>query len=166
MKEQDHIQQELQQLAPELAKLRAQPKTDPIPSPDYFQRLTEQVLEQAQADEKQPLRVVWKERSYSKRHLRSWAAAAAVLLVLSSSIYLFLPANRAADGLATLSKSEAQTYIEYNIHEFNINLMLEAELVRADDESLPVGLIPELQEEEAEEYLYELLQNEELEELF
>lgn len=167
MKDRDDIQQELEKLSPELAKLRQQPARKPVPPPGYFDSLADQVLERATAEDKPPLNVVWRGRSRSKRQWKTWlAVAAAVLLVLSVSLYVFSPLAHSEESLAGLSDAEARAYIEGNIDEFSINLMLEAELVQTDDQALPAGIIPDLEEEEVEEYLYELLEDEELEELF
>ena len=167
MKDRDDIQQELEKLSPELAKLRQQPTRSPGPPPGFFDSLADRVLERATAEDKRPLNVVWRNRSRSKGQWVTWlAVAAAALLVLSVSLYIFSPSVRPEESLAGLSDAEARAYIEGNIDEFSINLMLEAELVQTDDQAPPAGIIPDLEQEEVEEYLYELLEDEELQELF
>ncbi|HKK78107.1 MAG TPA: hypothetical protein VJ933_00705 [Phaeodactylibacter sp.] len=167
MKERDDIQQELEKLSPELAKLRQQSEPKTGPPSGYFDNLADRVLERASGEDKPPLDIVWRGRSHSKRQWRTgWAVAAALLLVLSASLYIFSPSNRPAVSLAELSDAEARAYIEGNIDEFGINLMLEAELVHPDEQALPADMILDLQEEDIEEYLYEIMEDEELEELF
>ncbi|NBC07514.1 MAG: hypothetical protein GVY26_10005 [Bacteroidetes bacterium] len=166
MKDRDDIQQELEELAPDLARLRQSVPRELAPPPGYFDSLADRVLEQAMAEDKPPLNVVWHRRR-SVRQWKTWlAVAAAALLVLSVSLYVFYPPAHSEESLAGLSDAEARAYIEGNIDEFSISLMLEAELVQTGDPALPAGIIPDLEEEEVEEYLYEILEDEELEELF
>ena len=164
MTERDNIQRELEGLSPELAKLREQPWREPTPPSGYFEGLAGRVLERAENGRVQPLNVVWRSGGRPNRSRRVWlaAAAAAVLLVLSASVYLFSPRGHDAASLAELSSAEANAYIEGNIDEFSISLMLEAKLLQDGEQALPVDIIPGLQEEEAEEYLYEILDDEEL----
>jgi len=168
MKERDPIQEELEQLSPTLAKLREQGRAAPVPPPDYYEQLSDRVIGRIEAEERSPLKVVWKHWGRKRRLSYIWTSlAASLLLALGVSLYFFLPQGTVAEHtLASLSEVEAQSYIEKNIDEFGIALMLEAELVQIEDAELPVELLPEVGEEEAEEYLYDLLEEEDLEEFF
>ena len=168
MKERDTAQEELEQLSPALAKLRKQGRKAPAPPAGYYEQLSDQVMGRIAEKEHSPLKVVWKNWGRKGQLSYTWASmAAALLLALSASLYLFLTQEAEAEHtLASLSEVEAQSYIEKNIDEFGIGLMLEAELVQAEDAELPIDFLPEIGEEEAEEYLYELLEEEGLEEFF
>jgi hypothetical protein len=169
MKERDPIQEELEQLSPALAKLRKQGRRKaPVPPADYYEQLSDRVMGRIAEEERSPLKVVSKNWGRTRQLSYTWASlAAALLLALGVSLYLFLPQDTSTDHtLASLSDAEAQSYIEHNIDEFEIGLMLEAELVQMEDAELPVELLPEIGEEEAEEYLYDLLEEEDLEAFF
>ncbi len=155
MKERDDVQRELEQLSPELARLRTVPPRQ-IPPEGYFDGLADRVLERAS---RTPLQVVSRRRAGAARKRRWIGLAAALVLAAGLSLYLFRPATpTATPALAGLSQEEARAYVVSHIEDFQLELLLEAEVVGEERLVLP--------EEEAEEYLYELLEEEGTEVLF
>lgn len=167
MKERDDIQKELEGLSPELARRRAADSDRRIPE-DYFEQLPDVVLQRLQTAPASPLRVAARRTSqrrwYQQPSLIA-GLAATVLLLLAFLFYLQQPQPSQPSSLAALEEEEIQLYIEEHIEEFDLQLILEAELVEGPTVPAPNNL-PEIEEEAAEEYLYELLEEEDFEALF
>jgi len=167
MKEQDDIQRELEGLSPELARRRAASAERQAPE-GYFEQLPDVVLQRLKNTSGSPLRVAARRSEESRwYHRPSYIAglAAAMALLLAFSFYFLQTEAPPAASLASLEEEEIQLYIEGHIEEFDLQLMLEAELVEGPIAPAPNNL-PDIEEEDAEEYLYELLEEEDFEALF
>jgi hypothetical protein len=173
MKENTELKNELEALAPRLAKLKArQPK--PQPPAGYFQALPDQVL--ARIGEEEWMR----EESPARTRTRPWAqaisewldawqwlfvpryrlalATVAVALVVGG-ILLLNPrpsAQLQAVQLSQISKDEALQYIERNIDNFDTELLLESGLVSDEQGEF---FHTELDDSDIDSYLQENLQD-------
>lgn len=172
MKRRNETQEELDRLAPALARLKSAlpDQKEEVPR-GYFEGLPGQVMERLQAAEKasSPLRLVHK--SKPGRYPRGTIAAIAAALAVLIGALLWVcaparPANTASSaGLAELDQAAAAEYIENNIADFELSLMEEAALI---DESTvsKLDLLPEVEKGSIEHYLEEEIEYEDLNDLF
>jgi len=176
MSDRHNIQSELERLAPNLARLKTQGVNPPEVPDAYFESLPDDVLIRVKAEEGLVGRAPAKQNN-AKRKPRSWSgwfswrpalALAGVLLVLAGAAYWFYPSATptSSAGLATLEQledEEINQYITQNISEFDMALLMEAELLNQD--ALDGILIEGLPEDVLDEYLDEILDDIDLEDL-
>jgi hypothetical protein len=164
MKKRDHdIQNELEEQAPRLARLRRQEAGDGFTAPPgYFQHLPDDVLERIRREEAAPVRLL------SLRRRRLLRAAAVALLIAAGAYWWWeVSPEKETPATATLTADEISAYVSANLDAFDEELVLEAatgegELLLllpnpgGDAESLDDyydELIRELDEESLEELL-------------
>ncbi|MCO6477044.1 MAG: hypothetical protein J5I94_10515 [Phaeodactylibacter sp.] len=174
MKEKDKIKEELDGLSPLLSKMKEE-GGQPFRAPEgYFQGLPDEVLRRARAEEglirenrAAPAgagRTAWWQWLLAPRHAVSLATA---LLLIAAGAYLFRPQPAGidpAEALAGISEEEAEAYVCENIGEFELELMLEASVVSADD--VPeMKVLPDIDQKELDLYLEDLIDDISLDEL-
>lgn len=177
MNDKVNIQKELDKLAPELAELKKETMARPSVPEGYFNSLTDTILRRAGAESeakqkdklpKATLTVVRK-RSLGRSINSSMrlALAACFLLLLGGAYWaVFVMPKTSINYTASidqLGREEIDEYIEDNISDFDLSLMLEAEMVN----SVAVGNLfaGEIPAEDMDAYLDELLEGIDLEEL-
>ncbi|MCB0632460.1 MAG: hypothetical protein R2824_35510 [Saprospiraceae bacterium] len=170
-KEHKHIQQELEDISPGLARLR--PRESPIEVPPaYFNRLSDEVWQKLQTPSPQPVVSVWERWQqwlisfFAERWKPAYAYALAgmAILVISLSILFKKDDQQLASGKITISEADIEAYINVHLDEFDLRLL--AEESQADP--LDSDLFPEedsLEETEMDLYFDEMLDDMELEEL-
>lgn len=175
MSEKDKIREELESLSPRLLKMKESGRPAFRVPEGYFGELPGDVLRRIRAEEgltgrEQPAAPsglpwrVWLQGLLRSRYAAGMAMAA-VLLALG--VYWFWPQAAAAgpeEALAGVSEAEAAAYITENIGEFELELMLEASMVDAED--MPaVEVLPDIREEDIDRYLDEFIEDIGLDEL-
>lgn len=127
MKEKDEIRKELEELAPGLSKIkREQPFQVP---PIYFKELPEEILEKARRQPTGPAwwssLSEWMGSLLTPQRLVWQLAAVAVLLV--AGIWMIRSNQEVNDlpNIADLSVEEMQVYVNNNIDEFDVDILLE-----------------------------------------
>jgi hypothetical protein len=69
-------------------------------------------------------------------HIRWWAVAAGISLLIVVAVWRQQPAGPASPndkGLASISDEELETYLEDNLHAFDLALLLETGLIEVED---------------------------------
>jgi hypothetical protein len=177
MRDKEDVQKELDKLAPNLAKLKKEGFVKPALPDGYFDRLPDTVLARAKAErevsqDENPLKVV-SDRKRKRPVIRSMnssmrlALAACFLLLLGGAYWalLVMPTGNTdlVASIDQLNQEEIDQYIEANINDFDVSLMLEAELV--DSDAMGNMFTNEIPEEDMDAYLDELLDGIDIEEL-
>lgn len=175
MSDRQDIKSELEQLSPYLAKLKSEGLPPPEVPDAYFESLPDDVLIRAKAEESLIGRVR-KEQYSSEQKPVAWSEwfnwrpvlALASLLLLAVAVYWFYPfatPGQAGEEMALerLEVEDINNYITQNISEFDMALMLEAEMI--DQVSLEGILSDGLPEEVLDEYLDEILEDMDLQDL-
>ena len=156
----DEIREELESLSPFLAKMKEQEDGFEVPK-NYFQSLPNQVFEKL-GTEPSPLKIEQKSASgFWVNPLRflfqpkyAFALASVALLLIASVFWIN---NTPEEGLlANLSDEEIESYIFNNIDEFDSELWMENDLGFDD---------LDLSNEEEEEYLDDLIEDMDVEDL-
>lgn len=123
MKKRDHdIQNELEEQAPRLARLRRQGAGDGFTAPaGYFQQLPDAVLQRIRREAAQPVRRIPRLR---RRLLR----AAAVALLIAGGAYWWwaVSPEKETPATATLTADEISAYVSAHLDAFDEELVLEA----------------------------------------
>ena len=174
MSEKDEIREELQRLSPLLSKMKEDGK-QPFRAPEgYFQGLPEEVLRRAKAEEG----LVRESRPVAQnRKVGAWlqwllfprraVGLAMALLLVAAGTYLFWPRSASynpEEALAGISVEEAQAYVSENIGDFELEVLLDAAVVSAED--VPqIELLPDVGQEDIDRYLDEVLDDISLDEL-
>ncbi len=151
----------------------------PVPE-GYFRELPNEVLRRIRAEE--GLRCEEMPEAATGRRGWLWydllaarpgrfaAGLAAALLLALAGAYFLWPGEEPKERPGTLtsvSQEEAAEYVARHIEEFGLGLMVEASVVNAED-TRQLEMLPEIQEEELDEYLDGIIDEiglEELEEL-
>ena len=176
MSEKDKIREELKRLSPLLSKMK-EDNGQPFRAPEgYFQGLPDEVLRRARAEEG----LVRKSRPVAQNNgsgVGAWlqwlwlprraVGLAMALLLAVAGAYLFWPqpaSYSSEEALSGISSEEAQAYVSENIGEFELEALLDAAVVSADD--VPeIELLPDVGEEDIDRYLDEVIDDISLDEL-
>ncbi len=165
-KEKNNIRKELEELSPLLAGLKNKSEPPPFQTPEhYFHQLTHQVMEQVKLEpnphgpKKTPDAAgAWWRRLLNPR-LATAFAAAVVLLV--AAVWLWQAQSGPDEAVAAeLTTEEMDRYVSVNIDEYELEWLLETASVEGE---LPAAATPP--EEALDEYLDDILEEMELEEL-
>jgi hypothetical protein len=175
MKDRNHILSELEELAPHLAKLKREGPPEAEAPQGYFKSLKEDVLIRSRAEAdfygKEAAPRVSKtlfspilQWLYRKKGL----AALSLMLVLSCTAYWYFTLGTTATttqevALEQLEEQEINDYITQNIGEFGLSLLLESDVLEAA--TIDGIIATELTDEEMDEYLDDILEGLELEDL-
>jgi hypothetical protein len=146
MEKEDDIRKEMNELSQWLP-----PKQPSVPDPDYFETLPDKILQRWQEEEKhiRHRRIVW----------RRWVAVAAVSLgAFIGTWWLFHPSSAVTPSVA-LSNSEAYQYVMDNINEFEGLMDQQIQWPKEINITVPKSA-------DAEEYLLEEMQGNELDQIF
>lgn len=175
MNEKDKIRKELEGLSPLLLKMKEQGGR-PFRVPEgYFEYLPGEVLRRARAEEglikdHPPATadstglLAWLQGWFTPRRAM---ALATVSLLVAAGIFLFWPQPLQPgpeEALAGISGEEAKAYVSDNIGEFGLDLLLEAAVVSAD-EVPEMEVLPDIGQEDIDQYLDELIEEMSLDEL-
>lgn len=178
MKGNENIREELKKRAPTLAKWKERGLPHPESPPGYFQSLPDDVIRRAKAEE--GLFPVESKSSPSRGQITGgfwkWLAIRPLSLVMGGvavlligiwgfwSIYSYDGGNATlAEGLDELEQSAINDYIANNISEFDMSLLLEAGLVSQN--TMDEMLMDQLSDDELDEYLDEIIEGLDLEDL-
>ena len=176
MSEKNKIREELEGLSPLLSKMKGQ-GGQPFRVPGgYFQGLPDEVLRRARAEEGL-VREGLPARNNRENGLWAWLqwlllprraiGLATVLLLLAAGAYHFWPqpgSYSPEEALAGISEEEAKAYVSQNIGEFELELMMEAAVVSAED--MPeIEVLPDAGPEDLDRYMDELIEDIGLEDL-
>lgn len=177
MSKKDEIRKELEGLSPLLSKMKEEGR-QPFRVPEgYFKGLPGDVLRRARAEEglvrgRRPSAAersgmgfgAWLQWLLLPR--RAVGLAVALMLVVAGA-FLFWPRLSGPlpeEALAGISDAEAKAYVSENIGEFELELLLEASMVSADD--VPeIEVLPGVEEEDIGRYLDEVIEEMDLDEL-
>jgi hypothetical protein len=176
MKRKEDIRKELEELSPFLAKLKKEKDGFEVPV-DYFQGLSDQIMDRIKAEEQpapqaSPATPAWV--TQVKQAIQwlvqpQYALAIASVAILLVAGWWWNQSNTlrpSSDALfAELSQEDILNYIDQNIENFGTELVTAVEQSPGTQDILPA--VP-LEEEAVEEYLDEILNelnDEELEEL-
>lgn len=159
MKQQDEVRKELESLSPRLLRLKEQEgKASFRVPPNYFRDLPDEVMRRIEREETSrsaPRRI--------RRHLGYVLAVAATgLLVIIAAALLRQTSASPSPELVALSEEEISRYINAHIDAFDLDLLVEWE--EGADNWLPADELYS-DEENAEEWMDELLDEIEWEEL-
>ena len=174
MSEKEKIKQELDEMSPLLSKLKEK-NASPFQVPaNYFQSLQEEVMRQV-AFEKVENPVIaepqpnWLDRlgeqlQWLLQTRYAMAFATVIILIVAGILYVQPePVTDSAQvAMSELSAEEITAYISTNIEDFETGLLVEAMGEEVDPNLLPT---PELKEDELNEYLDEIIDEIDLEEL-
>lgn len=169
--ERQHIEEELESLAPGLARFRKSEAPLEAP-PGYFDQLSGEVWKKWQAPEAPSVAGNPKRRQQWLPHWLAefwrpgyaYALAGVALVVIGLSVFFRQDASDPSLSGMTLSAEEIESYIYANLDEFDLSLLAEESLPELpENEPVPEG--DSLQETELDEYFDELLDEIELEEL-
>ncbi len=160
------IHNELNELSPFLAdKLKAK---DGFVVPDnYFETLSENILKET-VPIQEPLKahstVSVPKESLMDRLANAIQALlqprmamgfASVLLLLFAGIYFFQQDTKTADPFITFSASDVEKYIEENIDRYDINSLVEADILQSDD--FDFNDVDQMKQDEIDTYLDDIL---------
>lgn len=171
MSEKEKIKKELDDLSPLLSKLK-QDSDNPFGVPNhYFESLQDEVLRQVSV-EQVDVQVVEPGPSWLDRLVEQlqwlfqprYAMAMATVAILIVAGIFFFRGETSSPGLALqdLSEEDITDYISSNIEDFEVDLLVEAMGDEIDPALLPK---PDLEDAELEEYLDEIIDEIDLEEL-
>ena len=166
--EQKNIQEELQELAPNLAKLREVEKPLEVPV-HYFDQLSTDLLEKVRKEQSststtKDFQPFW-EKLLQTLLQPKYAMAFAGVAILIIGLFLFSTNNIETPHHAiTLSDQEISNYIELHIDDFDLNLLAEESSIDEEGSEL---FIEEgyLEDDEVDNYFDELLDEVDLEDL-
>lgn len=166
MKNRAAVQQELNELSPFLAKIKAQGTQPDVPE-HYFQALPNQIWEQIKLQPqpivKQPNR--WEQfLNYLQLLLQPRLALslATFVILLAAGIYFIqIQTKPSVNSQAELTADEITDYINDNLQEFDTDLLIEAS-TDASGSILPEG---SLEGAETDEMMEELIEDMEVEDL-
>lgn len=168
-KQERSVREELEALAPGLSRLRAQ-EMFPEPPVGYFDRLPDEVWQRIRREdvrEASGSAAFWSRvrRLKPAPGFRSVAyAAAATIAILLISLALFTGRQHAGGTEElSLSASDINEYIEYHIDDFDLRLL--AEEAAGDEEEELLKAEDSLRDGAIENYLDEIIDDLELEEL-
>jgi hypothetical protein len=171
-REHNKIQQELEEMAPGLARLRSGESPIEIP-PAYFDRLSEEIWMKLQTAPAPKPVISWRERRrdwLEKNFAVPWkpayayAIAAVAVVVIGTSVLFQKESRPIVSAEVTLSDEDIETYINAHLDEFDLRLLAEESTpdpIEADFSSDEDSL----NEQEMDRYFDELLDEIELEEL-
>ncbi len=171
MKRQKEVKEELEQLAPALARLKSVLPSQKEEVPEgYFESFPDRAVERLRASERttSPLQLVHKPRPYRYSRGAIATAAAALAALIGALLWVCAPHTDSAAvpaGIAELDQAAAAEYVERNIADFELSLMEEAALI---DERTVSGLdlLPEVETGSIEHYLEEEMEYGDLDDLF
>jgi hypothetical protein len=143
MEEKDNIRNEIQELAPGFPS-----KPTVVPPAGYFDQTPERILTRWSATQQQRHRRI---------ALQRIVAVAAIVSGLVIGIFCWQQKPASSTPLHNISGADAYTYIHENIEEFS-ELLHDESIVLPTDEDIPGA--------DAEQYLLDELDDEELEQLF
>ncbi|MFK8102200.1 MAG: hypothetical protein AB8G15_06745 [Saprospiraceae bacterium] len=159
MKHKKEIQEELDQIAPFLAKIEKR-ESYQVPH-DYFTRLSEQISTQVALEPRQkiaaqvPPTSLWRSLTNllaGKFQMRTIVAAASVLLCVGSFFYW---SSGQQSSVETIAAAQYLSYVEENLDEFEEEILLELN----QEEDLGIDLLTdtEIKEQTLDNYLEEFL---------
>ncbi len=159
MKHKKEIQEELDQIAPFLAKIEKQ-ESYPIPK-DYFAQLAEQISTQVALEPRQKIATQVAPTSFwtsltsllsNKFRMNSLVAAASVLLCVGSFFYWSSTQQAATE---TIAAAQYLTYVEEHLDEFEEEILLELN----QEEDLDIDLLTdtEIKDQNLDNYLEDVL---------
>lgn len=131
MREKEKIKQELEEIAPFLAKIKAQDQDNGfrVP-PDYFKQLTANVLEKVEQEaadhsSKSTYPWTWGQALWNAFWRPQLAYAfATIACLLCIGLWLFKPVETQPD--LAFNKEELEAYVIANINDFDTDLLMEA----------------------------------------
>lgn len=165
-KSNDKVREELEGLSPLLAKMKKEP--DGFKAPDhYFERLTEAVMEQVRYEPavQTPAKAAWYEPLVSaiRRLPRPrYAMGLAGIAILIAVALRWLNPPAATPAWSEISTEAMTEYVERNIQEFELDLLVE---LAPDLERRSILSGTDLEEEALNGYLEEMLDEVEMEDL-
>lgn len=178
MSEKNKVREELEGLSPLLSSVKESSRPLFQAPEGYFHGLPDEVLRRIRAEEGlirearhaapgEPARWAWLSRLRQPRYAAGLAMAAVLIAV---GAYLSWPRQAALsleEAMGAISEEEAKAYISENIGDFELELMIEAAAVQAED--MPqIEVLPGIQQEDIDRYLDEFIEDigpDELEEL-
>ena len=169
MENQDDIKKELEQLSPLLRGLKEKGTGFSVPE-NYFQQLPDQILEQLKpsTQERVTARPIWLENfqqfMLSLFQPRFALALASVLILVVAIIFINPGSNEEVAMSIDLTEEEISAYIADNIEEFNIDMLIEGGEIDLGVIS-PTNTLSNPEEEDLDEYLDEIIDDLDLEEL-
>ena len=172
MSENKDIKKELEDLSPMLSKMREQKENPFQVPPNYFQSMQNEVFRQIASEQKTPEQVTapnWVDQLIGQlqwllQPRYAMALATVAVLLIAGIFYLQPTANLPSTEVALndLTEDDITTYISSHIEDFDATLLVEAIPEEEDASLLPT---PELEDEEIEEYLQDIIDDIDLEEL-
>lgn len=149
----DEIRKELEDIAPRLAKLQRPEHVPPVAG-NYFHNLKIDVLQTYEQRKAAPFRTDrsgwWSFLALPKRPAIAMAFATLTLLVVAT--VLMWPEQQEKDAFTELKTEEIYAYIEANIDDFEVELLMQSGL--APQNSLFQGL----EEDGLEDYILDEIQ--------
>lgn len=162
MREKEKIKRELEEIAPFLAKIKAQDQDNGfrVP-PDYFKQLTANVLaaveeEAAEHSTKRTYTWSWVQARWNALWRPQLAYAfASIACLLCIGLWLFKPVKAQPD--LAFNKEELEAYVIANINDFDTDLLMEA-YSEASIDALDAAEIegPVLMEDSLEEIIQQM----------
>lgn len=172
MSEKERIKKELEELSPLLSELKAK-ADNPFQVPtNYFQSLQDEVLRKVAQERVETKKEVpvsgWLDQLIEQLQWllqpRYAMAMVTVAILIVAGIFFFQPSDDAFSDMAMseLTEEDIADYIASNIEDFEVDLLVEAMGEEVDPTLLPT---PALEEEDLEEYLDDIIDEIDLEEL-
>lgn len=169
MENQDDIQKELAELSPKLRQIKEKGAGFKVPD-NYFKQLPDDLLQQlaAEAAPSKAVQPHWLDQLLAPiiwiLQPRYAMALASGLILIVAAYFLLRPQAVDEVFVQDLTETEISNYIADNIEDFDLNLLIEAGGVELD--MVPEVTSPEAPiEEELDEYLDEIIEDLDLDEL-